>query len=98
MLPPAATEYQASRGALFAVAQLRARGHPADAIPVYAAGVDAAIDRDYKAGYTEAARLLLVLEDLHHRAGTGFRADLDAFTHAHHGTTALLPTLTRAEL
>jgi uncharacterized Zn finger protein len=94
----AATEHQASPGALLAVAQLRARTHPADAIPVYAAEVDTAIDRKDKTGYTEAARLLLTLKNLHDRAGTDFRAYLDALTHTHRRKTTLLAILTRAGL
>ncbi len=94
----AATEYRASPGTLFAAAEQRARGHPADAIPLYAAEVDTAIDRKDKAGYAEAARLLLILKDLHHRAGTDFRAYLDALTDTHRRKTTLLATLTRAGL
>ena len=94
----AATRYHASPRALFAAAEQRARTHPADAIPVYTAAVNAAIDRKDKSGYNEAARLLLILEDLHRRAGTDFRACLDALTHTHRRKTTLLATLTRAGL
>ncbi|HEV7657540.1 MAG TPA: hypothetical protein VGP36_22805, partial [Mycobacteriales bacterium] len=72
--------------------------HPADAIPVYAAEVDTAIDRKDKTGYTEAARLLLILQGLHDRAGTDFRAYLDALTHTHRRKTTLLAILTRSGL
>jgi len=91
-------EFGCSIGCLFTVAGRRAETHPADAIPVFAQAVEAAIDRKNKSGYAEAARLLAALKDMHARAGHDFPAYLQTITDTHRRKTTFLAELTRARL
>jgi uncharacterized Zn finger protein len=94
----AVLEYGCSSGTRFTAAQQRAVEHPADAIPVYAAAVEAAIDRKNRSAYAEAARLLTDLKTLHQRAGTDFTSYLTDLTTTHRRKTTLLAELARAGL
>jgi uncharacterized Zn finger protein len=94
----AALEYGCSPGTRFTVAQQRAVEHPADAIPLYTAAVEAAIDQKNRSAYAEAARLLIDLKAIHERAGADFTSYLTDLTTTHRRKTTLLAELARAGL
>jgi hypothetical protein len=94
----AAEEFDCGPGTRYAVARQRAAEHPADAIPVYAAAVEAAIDQKSRGGYAEAARLLADLKTLYDRAGHDFPAYLADLTDRHRRKTTLLTILRGARL
>jgi tetratricopeptide (TPR) repeat protein len=94
----AAQEFTCSDKCLFLLARNRAKHHPADAIPVYAREVDAAIDRKDRFGYERAAELLVAMRDLHQRAGLDFGAYLDNVKSTHRRKSAFMKHLTAADL
>jgi uncharacterized Zn finger protein len=94
----AVQEHGCGPGTRFTLAQQRAANHPADAIPIYADAVEAAIDRKNRGAYAEAARLLTDLKNLHRRAGTDFTSYLAELTTTHRRKTTLLTELARAGL
>lgn len=61
----------------------RALAHPADAIPVYRAAVDQAIEFKNRSAYADAAALLLTLRDLYRRTDQPFDAYLAELRSTH---------------
>jgi SWIM zinc finger len=94
----AAQEFDCSDTCMFLLARNRAKSHPADAIPIYAREVDAAIGRKDRYGYTRAAELLVALKDLHQRASCDFATYLSGIKVTHRRKTALMEALTDAGL
>ncbi|GIF14914.1 SWIM zinc finger family protein [Actinoplanes teichomyceticus] len=85
-------------GMRYTVAQIRARTHPAEALPVFADRVAAAIDRRDRRSYDEAARTLAEMRDLYRRAGEHFDAFLTGIREQHRRKSAFLAALARMGL
>lgn len=94
----AVQQFTCSDKCMFLLARNRAKLHPADAIPVYAQEVDAAIARKDRFGYSKAAELLIALRDLHQRASLDFGAYLDHVKSTHRRKSAFMQHLTEAQL
>jgi tetratricopeptide (TPR) repeat protein len=94
----AGAEFGGSPGVRLQLADLRARTHPEDAIPVYTAAVETAIERRDAQAYQEAARLLGTLKALHARAGDRFDDYVEGLKETHRRKTRFLSELARARL
>jgi tetratricopeptide (TPR) repeat protein len=94
----AAHEFECSDECLFLLARNSATSHPAEAIPIYAREVGAAIGRKDGRGYASATKLLLALKDLHQRAGSDFTTYLTEVKTTHRRKSTLMAGLAAAGL
>ncbi|GLW34650.1 hypothetical protein [Actinoplanes regularis] len=85
----AAEKYRCSTGILFRIAEIRAKTHPADAIPVLAIKVEDQIRMGTK-GYAAAARIVAEIRDLHERAGCDFGVFFDDLKENHRRKTSFI--------
>ncbi|GIF06862.1 SWIM zinc finger family protein [Actinoplanes siamensis] len=93
----AAVRYRCSAGILYRVGEVRARTHPADAIPVLARQAEDKMTTGTK-GYPAAARIVTQIRDLHERAGLDFEAFLAALRERHRRKPSFLAALDKAGL